>query len=59
MKGCLDSQPDSKIANILVEARDDEQRRLIKVRIRRVAADSGSVDASISAHRDAPGRGRA
>jgi len=48
-----------RLRRLYGEARDDEQRRLIKVRIRRVAADSGSVDASISAYRDAPGRGRA
>jgi hypothetical protein len=34
------------------EARGSEQRRLIKTMIRRVAADSGSVDASIDAHED-------
>lgn len=34
-----------------------EERRKIKGRIRRVAADSGSVDASISIHPDTPQRG--
>ena len=34
------------------EARGSEQRRLIKTMIRRVAANSGSVDASIDAHED-------
>ena len=34
------------------EARGSEQRRLIKTMIRRVAADSVSVDASIDAHED-------
>jgi transcriptional regulator with XRE-family HTH domain len=36
------------------EARGSEQRRLIKTMIRRVAANSGSVDASIDAHEDNP-----
>src|ERR671916_2199033 len=45
-----------RLMRLYGEARDEEQRRLIKVRIRRVAADSGSVDASISAHPDAPDR---
>ena len=34
------------------EARGDQQRRLIKGMIRHVAANSGSVEASISAHKD-------
>lgn len=34
------------------EARGDEQRRLIKSMIRQVAANSGSVEASITAHED-------
>jgi hypothetical protein len=45
-----------RLRRLYGEARDEEQRRLIKVKIRRVAADSGSVDASISAHPDTPGR---
>src|SRR5215210_3401546 len=36
------------------EARGSEQRRLIKTMIRQVAANSGSVDASITAHEDTP-----
>src|SRR5918997_499916 len=36
------------------EARGSEQRRLIKTMIRRVAADSGSVDASIDVHEGNP-----
>src|ERR687894_922810 len=36
------------------EARGSEQRRLIKTMIRRVAANSGSVDASIDAHEGNP-----
>jgi transcriptional regulator with XRE-family HTH domain len=41
------------------EARGDRQRRLIKAMIRQVAANSGSVQASIMAHpdRDSPLRG--
>jgi transcriptional regulator with XRE-family HTH domain len=35
------------------EARGNEQRRLIKTMIRQVAANSGSVEASITAHEDA------
>lgn len=34
------------------EARGNEQRRLIKTMIRQVAANSGSVEASITAHED-------
>src|SRR5215204_7806222 len=34
------------------EARGSEQRRLIKTMIRQVAANSGSVEASITAHED-------
>ena len=37
------------------EARGSEQRRLIKTMIRRVAANSGSVEASITAHEDNSG----
>jgi transcriptional regulator with XRE-family HTH domain len=36
------------------EARGREQRRLIKTMIRQVAASSGSVEASIAAHEEAP-----
>ncbi len=45
-----------RLRRLYEEAGDEEQRRIIKGRIRRVAADSGSVDASISVHPDAPGR---
>ena len=41
-----------RLRRLYEEARDKDQRRLIKVRIRRVAADSGSVDASIAAQKD-------
>ena len=37
------------------EARGSEQRRLIKTMIRRVAANSGSVEVSITAHEDNSG----
>jgi transcriptional regulator with XRE-family HTH domain len=40
-----------RLRRLYGEARDEEQRRSIKVRIRRVAADSGSVDASIAAQK--------
>jgi transcriptional regulator with XRE-family HTH domain len=41
-----------RLRRLYGEAADEEERRRIKVRIRRVAADSGSVDASIAAHKD-------
>jgi len=41
-----------RLRRLYGQAGDEEQRRLIKVRIRRVAADSGSVDASIAAQKD-------
>jgi hypothetical protein len=41
-----------RLRRLYGEARDEEQRQSIKVRIRRVAADSGSVDASIAAQKD-------
>ena len=47
-----------RLRRLYGKARDEEQRRMIKGRIRRVAADSGSVDASISVHPDAPDGGR-
>ena len=43
-----------RLRRLYGEARDEEQRRVIKGRIRRVAAGSGSVDASIFAHPDTP-----
>jgi transcriptional regulator with XRE-family HTH domain len=45
-----------RLRRLYEEARDEEQRRIIKGMIRRVAADSGSVDASISVHPDTSGR---
>jgi len=41
-----------RLRRLYGEARGEEQRRLIKGMIRRVAANSGSVEASISTHRD-------
>lgn len=43
-----------RLTELYEKARGSEQRRLIKGLIRQVAANSGSVDASIIAHRDAP-----
>jgi transcriptional regulator with XRE-family HTH domain len=43
-----------RLTELYERARGSEQRRLIKGLIRQVAANSGSVDASIIAHRDAP-----
>jgi transcriptional regulator with XRE-family HTH domain len=42
----------NRLRRIYGEARGSEQRRLIKTMIRRVAANSGSVEASINAHED-------
>ena len=47
-----------RLRRLYEEAGNEEERRMIKGRIRRVAADSGSVDASISVHPDAPDRGK-
>ena len=47
----LDEEED-RLRRLYGEARGSEQRRLIKGMIRQVAANSGSVEASISAHRD-------
>ncbi len=45
-----------RLTELYERAHGSEQRRLIKGLIRQVAANSGSVDASITAHRDrAPG----
>jgi transcriptional regulator with XRE-family HTH domain len=41
-----------RLRRLYGEARGSEQRRLIKGMIRQVAANSGSVEASISAHKD-------
>ena len=43
-----------RLTELYERARGSEQRRLIKGMIRQVAANSGSVDASITAHRGAP-----
>jgi transcriptional regulator with XRE-family HTH domain len=50
-----------RLRRLYGEARGSEQRRVIKTLIRQVAANSGSVEASITAHEDkqadpAPGR---
>lgn len=50
-------EEEGRLRKLYGEAIGEEQRRRIKGRIRRVAADSGSVDASISAHPDAPEEG--
>ena len=49
-------EEEGRLRRLYGEAVGEEQRRSIKGRLRRVAADSGSVDASISAHPDAPDR---
>ena len=43
-----------RLRRLYGEARGSEQRRLIKSMIRQVAANSGSVEASIAAHKDNP-----
>ncbi len=43
-----------RLRRLYGEARGNEQRRLIKSMIRQVAANSGSVEASIAAHKDTP-----
>ena len=45
-------EEESRLRRLYVEARGDRQRRLIKAMIRQVAANSGSVEASIMAHPD-------
>jgi transcriptional regulator with XRE-family HTH domain len=45
-------EEENRLRGLYGEARGSEQRRLIKGMIRQVAANSGSVEASISAHRD-------
>ena len=45
-------EEEGRLRRLYGEARGDEQRRLIKGMIRRVAANSGSVEASISVHKD-------
>ncbi|HSL01656.1 MAG TPA: helix-turn-helix transcriptional regulator [Rubrobacteraceae bacterium] len=46
------SEEHGRLTELYERARSSEQRRLIKGLIRQVAANSGSVDASITAHRD-------
>jgi hypothetical protein len=43
-----------RLRRLYGEARGSEQRRLIKTMIRQVAANSGSVEASITAQEDQP-----
>jgi transcriptional regulator with XRE-family HTH domain len=43
-----------RLRRLYGEARGSEQRRLIKSMIRQVAANSGSVEASLTAHEDNP-----
>jgi transcriptional regulator with XRE-family HTH domain len=45
-------EEESRLRRLYGEARGDRQRRLIKAMIRQVAANSGSVEASIMAHPD-------
>ena len=45
-------EEEGRLRRLYGEARGGEQRRLIKSMIRQVAANSGSVEASISAHED-------
>src|SRR5215207_2540903 len=45
-------EEEMRLRRVYEQARGAEQRRLIKAMIRRVAANSGSVEASISAHKD-------
>jgi hypothetical protein len=51
LSGELDEE-ESRLRRLYGEARGSEQRRLIKSMIRQVAANSGSVEASIAAHND-------
>lgn len=46
------SEEHGRLTELYEKARSSEQRRLIKGLIRQVAANSGSVGASITAHRD-------
>lgn len=45
-------EEEERLRRLYGEARGNEQRRLIKGMIRQVAANSGSVEASIAAHKD-------
>jgi hypothetical protein len=51
LSGELDEE-ESRLRRLYGEARGSEQRRLIKSMIRQVAANSGSVEASIASHED-------
>jgi transcriptional regulator with XRE-family HTH domain len=51
-------EEESRLRRLYGEARGDRQRRLIKAMIRQVAANSGSVEASIMAHPDRDGADR-
>jgi transcriptional regulator with XRE-family HTH domain len=51
LSGQLDDE-EERLRGLYGEAKGDEQRRLIKGMIRQVAANSGSVEASIMAHPD-------
>ena len=54
LSGRLDEEAE-RLRRLYGEARGGEQRRLIKSMIRQVAANSGSVEASIMAHPDNEG----
>ena len=54
LSGELDEE-ESRLRRLYGQARGSEQRRLIKSMIRQVAANSGSVEASIMAHPDNEG----
>jgi hypothetical protein len=51
-------EEEARLRRLYGEARGDRQRRLIKAMIRQVAANSGSVEASIMAHPDRDGADR-
>ena len=53
LSGELDEE-ESRLRRLYGEARVSEQRRLIMSMIRQVAANSGSVEASIATHKDKP-----
>jgi transcriptional regulator with XRE-family HTH domain len=51
-------EEEARLRRLYGEARGDRQRRLIKAMLRQVAANSGSVEASIMAHPDRDGADR-
>ena len=51
-------EEEARLRRLYGEARGDRHRRLIKAMIRQVAANSGSVEASIMAHPDRDGADR-